>query len=101
MPGYPILTDSEDTYPLRDVSVRAMREASAVEVRAAHKDPESRARLADQMGVELGEPLARPAYAVAMARALFPTAKDAIGDGEALSVPEVNRAVRDFFAALA
>lgn len=101
--GYRPLTTDDKEYPLADPSVNAMLCAFAVEVRAGHKDRTSREAAAKQMGFDADacEPeLDRPQYIMDMARVLFPSARDRIGDGLTLSVPEVARAAADFFAAL-
>lgn len=102
--AYRVLTTSEDTFPMRDPSVAAMRDAYAVEVRAGHKAQPSREALCAVMGWPPSDatekPLSKDAYVVAMATVLFPASRDKVGDGATLHVPEVLRAASDFFAAL-
>ena len=101
--GYRPLTTDDKDYPLADPSVDTMIRAYAVEVRAGHKDPASREIAARQMGFvpeACDDELDRAAYVVEMARVLFPSLRDRIGDGQTVSVPEVTRAAADFFASL-
>lgn len=93
-----------DTHPLADPTVSTMLAFYDVECRAGHKDAASRAVLAQHIGQperHTEDTLARGYYELAMAQLLFPTA-DLSADGvlNVLNVREVNRAVRDFGAAL-